>query len=635
MKKHLLIGLALGIGTVATAQNVHLSGGKTLPKIKSEVAKKTLPYNKHKVDATPVGFQAAVQSANIHKPLADPSRAFTSTVIGTTMYDLQTNASICNRIVVNTDGTIAATWTMSHDTDPTSSPNRGSGYVYYDGANWGTPPASRLESVRTGWPSVAVSKTGGEFIVSHEATSNPVGNIHLIKRAAKGTGAWHDTTLNYPDTWPRMVVAGANGVTVHIISQTSGASTSATPYHGQDGALAYSRSLDGGITWDKYRSIIPEIDSSQYLGFGGDAYAIDARGDTIAIVAGGFDVDVVLLKSTDNGTSWTKTIVSAFPKPLYNSQTDNTDINNDNVADTIVSNDASLAVLLDNQGKAHVWYGAMRVLQEVGAANMSYFPGTDGLFYWNETSTAPALIAGAYDLDGDGILNVSDFGTYQVSLTSMPSAGIDAAGNLYLSYASVYEGVAEEGEAGAGKSYRHTYLIRSTDGGATWSDTPADVVNPYNTEDFDYTEGVFGAVAKRVDDHVHLIYQKDTSPGHALSSNGDDPQSGNESEIVYVKFPTPDFNSVGIKEEKGVITNVSIYPNPASSSANVVFNMEKAGKVSVKLYNMVGQEVNTFEENLPVGNNTLTINVGDYTSGVYFIKTTVANNVVTKKLIVE
>jgi hypothetical protein len=636
MKKHLLLGVAVGIGTLAFAQNGTMYNGKPMPKIKPALANKAVPYNKYRIESAVEGFQAAVQ-ANNHQnhSIVDASRSFTNTVIGTSMYDLQTNASICNRIVLNADGTIAATWTMAHDQDAETSPNRGTGYNYFDGTNWGAAPTARIESVRCGWPNIGVTSTNGEVIVTHEASSNP-GKIHVLRRPAKGTGAWTDTTLNYPDVWPRMVVSGSNGHTIHIISQTTGASASPNPpYHGQDGAIAYSRSLDGGATWDKFHSVIPEIDSSHYRGFGGDSYAMDARGDTIAIVAGGFDVDVVLLKSTDNGSTWTKTIVNQFPIPMYDAATMNTDTTNDGNADTLETNDASVAVMLDNQGKAHVWYGKMRVLEDAGGTALSYFPGTNGLYYWNETMAQPEIIAGALDIDNDGTLNISDFGTYQVGLASMPSAGIDNEGRIYLSYGGVFEGIAEEGTPGGGKSFRHTYVIRSSDGGATWT-FPMDIVDPdIASGAYDYMEGVFGAVAKRVDANVHLIYQRDTSPGHALSANGVDPQSGNESEIVYVSIPTPDFDNVGIKEEKELIDNIGLYPNPASGFANLMFNLNKTEKVNVKVYSMVGQELNAFEESLPAGNNTLTINIAGYKPGVYFVKTMVQNKIATRKLVVE
>ncbi|MCE9539865.1 MAG: T9SS type A sorting domain-containing protein, partial [Bacteroidetes bacterium] len=596
-------------------------------------------------------FQAAVHSSNAHHQNSVSSRATTSVVIGTSMYDLQTNASVCNRIVLNADGTVAATWTMSHDAAPTSSPDRGTGYNYFNGTAWGAPPATRIETIRCGWPNIAVTATGGEVIVSHEATSG-IGNMHVLTRPVKGTGLWNDTTLGYPDVWPRMVVGGANGNTVHIISQTTG--VDGVPFHGQDGAIAYSRSLDGGITWDKYHTVIAAIDSSNYLGFGGDSYAIDAKGDTIVIVAGGFDVDVVLLKSIDNGTTWTKTIVKQFPIALYSSETMTTDVDNDQIADTLETNDASVAVLLDNQGKAHVWFGRMRVIcDDPGTASgqgLSYFPGTDGLYYWNEDmTTGPGVCAFAQDIDDNQQLDVGAWGSYQTSLSSMPSAGIDPAGNIYLSYGSIYEGISDDGTVAGGKSYRHTYLLRSSDNGVTWCG-PINVVDPDNDPIYDYTEGVFGAISKNINDKVHLIYQKDSSPGHALGTAGTDPQSGNESEIVYVTLPITDFDAfpantcdslfyfpvnVGIKESKENGSTVNLYPNPATNSVNLLFNLSNAEKVNVRIYNVVGQELSNFEKELQEVNYSLNIKLENYKQGVYFVKSTIKGKLVTKKLVVE
>ncbi len=655
MKKHLLIGIAIGIGGMSIAQNSSSNGGKIVPKLKSSIANKAVHYNKQMLDSGSPSFQAAVHAANYHQQNTSGSRAATSTVIGTSMYDMQTNASVCNRIELNSDGTISAAWTMAHDADAPSSPSRGTGYNYFDGTNWGTAPLTRIENIRCGWPNIGVTASGGEVIVSHEATSG-VGNLHVLRRPVKGTGGWKDTTLGYPDVWPRMVIGGANGKTIHVISQTTGASTSGNPpFHGQDGAVAYSRSLDGGNTWDKWHTVIPQIDSSFYLGFGGDSYAIDARGDTIAIVVGGFDVDVVLLKSIDNGTTWTKTIVKQFPIPMYNSATMITDADGDQVADTLETNDASVAVLLDNQGKAHVWYGRMKVLCETpgtgSGAGLSLFPGTSGLNYWNESMAMPGTCAFPRDIDGNGTLDVADYGTYYLSLTSMPSAGIDDLGRIYLSYAGIYEGIADGGTVAGGKSYRHTYLLRSSDDGATWCG-PIDVVDPDNSAAYDYFEGVYGAISRHIDSNVHLIYQRDSSPGHGLSgtpAGSTDPQSGNESEIVYVEMPITDFDAlpcdslvfdgsnsnVGIKENKENLNYVSLYPNPAANSVNILINLSVSAKVDVKIFSMIGQEISNFEKELPSGSNSLNINLANYKAGIYFVKSTIQGKIVTNKLVIE
>jgi hypothetical protein len=130
-----------------------------------------------------------------------------------------------------------------------------------------------------------------------------------------------------------------------------------------------------------------------------------------------------------------------------------------------------------------------------------------------------------------------------------------------------------------------------------------------------------------------------------------DPQaSGNESDIVYVTMPVTDFDaapcdslhslgttdttSTGVKENKAM-NSVSLYPNPATSSVNLVFNLTNAEKVNVKIYNVVGQELNVFEKELPSGSNSLTINLTNYKPGVYFIKSTTSGKEITKKLVIE
>jgi hypothetical protein len=650
MKKHLLIGVAVSIASVAVAQNTP-SAKVTLQKINPVVARQTAKVPKQ-LSGTNDSFESMVNAIGPQSQLKNTNRtSLPYTVIGTTQYQLQTNASICNRIVKSADETISATWTMSQTSNWAE---RGTGYNYFDGTSWGAMPTVRIEDERTGFTNIGITTSGKEIVISHEAplTGNS-DDLHISSRPAKGTGAWTQGGLGTPDTWSRLAVGGANGETLHVIAQTSGANTPIVPFHGQDGAVVYSRSLDGGATWDKLRTVIPQIDSSFYLGFGGDAYSIDAKGDTVAIVLGGFSVDVVLLKSTDNGNSWTKTIVDSFPIAMYTSDSMTTDVGNDGIIDTVETNDGSVTVLLDNSGNAHVWYGRMRVLCDnpgtSAGQGLSYFPTTNGIMYWNESmgATPPNIITGVLDLNGDGELNIDydpdgaawGFGSYNLSLTSMPSAGIDAGGNLYLTYSGLYEGINDAGTVGGastsnpGKSFRHQYLMRSLDNGANW-ESPVDLTAPTSTGDFDYLEGVYGAIAKDVDEFVHIIVQQDQSAGHGVSEDSPDTQNG-PAEIVYYRLPFDAIETVGIKENKAALSSVNVYPNPASGSVNVMFNLDKAEKATVTVTNMVGQEISTFEENLNAGTSTLNINLNSYKSGIYFIKTTVGGKVATKKLVVE
>lgn len=644
MKKYLLIGLAVGMGSTAFGQ---APTAITLQKVNPIAAKQTaLVPNMEIVGGSTDAFESLVYSMRGQSKTPPQTKAFTSAVIGTTEYQNQTNCSVCNRIVKNSDGTISATWTFA--ADPAWA-DRGTGYNYFNGTSWMASPTVRIESVRTGFTNIGVTGTGAEVVVSHEAS-----NIHVATRPVKGTGTWTEQALGFPDVWSRVSVGGPTNQTLHVISQTTGVGT--TPYMGQDGAIAYSRSLDGGVTWDKLRTVIPQIDSVSYLGFGGDSYSIDANGNTVVIVAGGFDVDVVLIKSTDNGNTWTKTIVKDFGIPLFDATTMMTDtLPTDGIPDTLEISDAAVNVVLDASNNAHVFYGLMRVVGDGSA--LSYFPYTDGLMYWNESMApdSPVMIAGTIDYNSDGQLNVYTdasgtllgMGTFQRSLTSFPSAGVDATGKLFVTYSSLFEGINDVGEGydianstlipptSAGKSFRHQYLMRSDDNGATWC-APIDLTQPdYTNAAFDYHEGVYGAIAKDNDTDCYVIVQDDQSPGHGVSTTATpDPQSG-PANIIYYKVPVADLACGASIAENELLSTINLYPNPADGSVNLVLNASKATKATLAVYNMVGQAITTTDVNLANGSNTFQLDVTAYTSGIYFVNAVVEGKTYSQKLIVK
>ena len=107
-------------------------------------------------------------------------------VIGTTTYDLQSNAAVQNRIVHHDDGTISAGWTTSQQLNASWS-DRGTGYNFFDGTNWGANPTTRLESSRGGWPSIIAMGSGKEASVTHNTDNS---YINMTHRPAVGTGNW-------------------------------------------------------------------------------------------------------------------------------------------------------------------------------------------------------------------------------------------------------------------------------------------------------------------------------------------------------------------------------------------------------------------------------------------------------------
>ena len=81
------------------------------------------------------------------------------------------------------------------------------------------------------------------------------------------------------------------------LTEPMGTNWSGQLWNGLNGALLYFRSLDGGNYWDIDTMIIPGIDSSEFLGFGGDNYAITAKDETVAIAYFNGWADSFILKS--------------------------------------------------------------------------------------------------------------------------------------------------------------------------------------------------------------------------------------------------------------------------------------------------------------------------------------------------
>lgn len=648
MKKQLLFTTSIFVSGLLCAQVANKA-----TKIPSNLANIAVLKTKtidDKSTNSNLSYQSSVQIKNAKKTVA-----LTENVIGNTYYDLQTNSSPGDRIVVNADGSIAACWTFEGAADGGVYTNRGTAYAYYNGSTWSAAPTARVENARVGWGNIVNTRSGKEYILSHNGTAG-VEKLNLASRASKGTGAWSNSTsfianVTGGNWWPRMITSSpTGGDTIYSLSISYPVANGGTAYNGLDGALLFSRSTDAGATWDIVNQQPTGFTSANYLGFGGDAYAITAKGSTVAIVAGDSDSDIGLAKSTDGGATWTYKTVYKFPIPLWDNSTSISDVApTDGIADTISSNDGSLAVALDNNGLAYVSYGAFRILEDdLGTAGYSYFPYTDGLYLWNENMPQNAggtLVAGIEDLNGDNYItlptpsaNMLPFGNFGSSLTSYPSLAFDASNTMYLSYSSVVDSMLSL--SSDPKNVRHVYIIKSTDGGATFTD-PYDVVPHVSGAE---SEGMFPSMAKNVNGFVHLIYQRDFYPGYAVppASPAVDPDAENvdkSNDIIYIKVPVNEImgNAVGVKEiASSSVDGLNLYPNPASTNATIDVVLKENAKMDINILNAVGQTVYSTSVSGNIGSNKVEVNLNNLSAGLYFYQVKVANGkAITKKFAVE
>lgn len=568
-------------------------------------------------------------------------------MLGSTTYDLQSNACVDNRLIRHADGTISAAWTMSAQFS-TSYSDRGTGYNFYDGSTWDSYPNVRLESSRGGWPSILATGSGKEIAITHN-TDN--GYLLMTHRTSIGSGSWNEDIVSSIDSnglyrdiiWNRAVIGGANQQTIHMVGVIANTALGGTIYNGLDGALVYYRSQDGGSTWDIKDLQLPTLDSTKYLGFSGDSYAIASNGETVVVAYfGGLD-DSAIIKSTDNGNTWNATSFLDFPVDKYAPDA-GIDLDNDGLMDSLYSTDGTGALLLDDNNMAHVFYGNMLLLDaDLTDGNTSYFASTNGLMYWNENMGAddyasnpissPSLwfsnlgqmIASAQDTDGDNLLNYVDYPTYYMSLTCMPNAGIDANGNIFVSYSELMENI-DNGS----QNFRHVNVIKSMDGGVNWS-APTDVT-PHNAWS-GAQECVFATIDRNVDDKIRLIYQKDFEPGLAVRGDED---IIDVNEIIYLEIDTTELSNTSTNiSEISSLNTISIYPNPTASFTNVNLYSSVNKNIILRLTNIIGKIVSEVNIHVVSGNNNINLDVSNLKNGIYFINSESINESKSIKLIIS
>ena len=590
-------------------------------------------------------------------PTTSPNAKFSSAnevVIGTTTYDLQSNAAVQNRIVYHDDGTISAGWTTSQELNSSWS-DRGTGYNFFDGTAWGMAPLNRLESSRGGWPSIIAMGSGKEASITHN-TDNA--HINMTHRSTVGTGSWteqnisslNDSTGIYRDMiWNRSAVGGLNKETIHMIAVTASSNFAGLPFNGLDGALVYYRSQDEGVTWDIQDMQLPGMDTLMFTGMSGDVYTVTAQGETV--VVGYFNDwgDSFIVKSIDNGTTWEKTTFLDFPVDKY-AMDDGLDLDGDGIYDQVYSTDNYGAIVLDANGEAHVFYGIMMYLDDdLTDASSSWFPGINGIAYWNESmgeDVTPATVhAGdsslwysdmmndnwivqAPDLNGDGIVGGVDstggYALYYASRASMPNAGISANGEIYLSF-SGYTETADNGS----QVFRHIYITKSSDGGSTWK-TPVDVTP--NVSWIGMKECVFGSMVPTVDDKIRIVFQMDNEPGLIVRGDEDLVEFN---DIVYIEIDTLGLfgSSVSVNDIKNT-TQFTIYPNPANDYTSIAISVDKTEKVTLTIVDLLGKEISKEEKVLFSGKSTERLDVSNFQNGVYFINLQVGNKLTTQKLVI-
>ncbi|MGB0270152.1 MAG: hypothetical protein ACPGCV_08220, partial [Bacteroidia bacterium] len=421
MKKlYSFIYLGLGIGLLQ-AQSIKQTD--LLEKAKSgDMQKTTYLDGKVRLDqATNSGKVVGSKKSKVSNRAADHS-AFVK--IGETYYDLQTNYAMPHRLITHDDGSHSATWITS-PSGAVGFPGRGAGYNFRNAStdDWQEASSERVEeSSRSGWPNIGVLSDGNTFTIGHDAGN---GGFYMTKSTTPGA---RPSVTNYilsekpyKPIWAR---TGNAGDTIHLIcSYTDSAAPGESRAPTRKGIFApmvYSRSFDGGETWNITHQMLPQYDSTLTNNGGADQYAIDVKGDVVAIANADLMQGVVVWKSEDAGETWRRYLADSFPYAPFTGK--------EFMVDTPFTADGTIDVLIDPNGQVHAFWGLARVYDDdTSDQSYSFYPGYQGIVYWNEgmsiTNDSNFLIAagGQFDRTEDGIASLAQATTAGLQQGNVPT----------------------------------------------------------------------------------------------------------------------------------------------------------------------------------------------------------------------
>lgn len=587
-------------------------------------------------------------------PLADEA------IVGSTTYDLQTNSSAANRMHNWGGGNISTTWTYSAELGGFT--DRGTGYNKANATVWGPAPSAKVESIRTGFPAYTVTPNGDEFIFSH---GGPAGAylIHYAYKAASST-TWQEanvpTTTPAGGLWCRAASGGADGRTIHVIYLTAPTGNSGVLVDGLNGTLKYCRSTDNGATWDIVDQSLPGLDTDHYLtpstgsSLPVEGYSISANGDAVAIGMADFNGDCLVWKSNDNGGSWEKRVVNAFPLTKWDVDVPYTfddiaasydpNFHPDSLA--LFTSDETGNVFVDPDGIAHFVYSGL-FIQDTDTTDGQYtwYPYNNGvgIVYWNElmSDNAGTIVGYSNDVDGDGDLewnNATDISTviytgYGEAFNSGPSLGRDADGRLYVTYSSSHEGFYN---GSTGQYFHSPWTVASEPNDyATWLE-PHAAINDQTVDDLGFAaiwECYFANMAPEVDDHAHIMVMQDFTPGSLVRSAATSGWASND--MVYLGMPVDILTTVGTKTVTPAALAMSVAPNPVEGPFQVKFQLENTAKGNIEIVNTLGAVVrSSVGLQFVGGSNVVNMDATGLNAGVYMVKLNAGGLVATEKILV-
>ena len=508
----------------------------------------------------------------------------------------------------NLQNNIHAVYTTCPTMDsPPSYPNRKT--VYFFSSDRGTTWTNVIEvpNIRSGFGNITGTSDGNALIVDHNGAS--LVHCRVYVDVSPGVGAFTEIDPNNGATnqriWGRIIATQTTALPIKYVMISSVNSTAFDSTFITKGTSFTNPTFQG--------SSYQPINSNSAEGYQ-IARGSDGRIGIAYIAPDVVDLtnsnDVFFMESTDNGATF------STPLKIFDSH----------------SEIDSLGAL---RGLSICYLGTVpKVAFDIaGVSGTSFFPGRPNkIGFWSPNINGGVYTIMANSGPGGNVFAGPRTTPYDV-LTPIGRVTMGASKNGAALYAAfMAQDTIYRVNGVDTTSYSFIYLTSSINGGITWN--PPQRLTPRTTPAKDWS---FPSISPTNDNNGLTYYvnmncsQDDVPLSDALTTP--DPLTNQRNTFVRVSMI---FDAIGnISNEIPASYKLDQnFPNPFNPVTNIRFSIPKVSNVTLKVYNIAGQEIKTLVNNevVSAGVKEVTFDATPFASGIYFYTLTAGDFRETKKM---
>ncbi|KAB2924653.1 MAG: T9SS type A sorting domain-containing protein [Bacteroidetes bacterium] len=528
--------------------------------------------------------------------------------IGNTDYDYGWNSGSSRGVATFNNGAQVHMVYNDRDLDAGAAPlnRRGNKYVFFDAAN---PTAlvkafpRPLATGATGFGGVDVIPAGAGAGIAVTAYHTP---LFFAIDGSPGGGSFTESAIPAP--------LNEGGLDPEI-SVTKDGNTLWYSHTKNRTDYYVFKSTDFGASWTQPDTLISHYtpifagatganDNPVLTAANGDLYMVTTLAGTGAVAPlGSAHPDSAdragYFKSTNGGTSWTWTTLAKDGDPLVVAAGDTVYL--------LLENFSGTDGVVDGSNNLHVVANgySLKVINDSTTSNRFYtLYWKTGMSGWKIISDKAVGNLAEYD-SAYYLYNGNAFGH------AYPTIGVKG-NNVFAAWSQTRFNAGKMDTAAAGVQY-DLWWTNSIDGGASWSNV---------TKLANSTGALFATVGEELAVNganitASLVYYADTARGSTVFD-------GLASVQIPVIFRTITWTGSSVGEQ-GVVANSyelgQNFPNPFNPSTSINYTLGKAENVSLKVYNMLGQEVATVVNGLQnAGPHSVRFDASNLASGMYLYK---------------